>query len=87
MTVGVEMKGVEKIWNDDYWTEQKYTIVVDYGKPYDIKVESKSDLKSELKKLKKIYEEGDHPFFDILVYNKFGIDVTNQIFSEMGGEI
>lgn len=56
----------------------KYTIVVDYGKPYDIKVKNKNDLKKELKKLKKIYEEGDHPFFDIWVYDKDNKEITDE---------
>ena len=56
----------------------KYTIVVDYGKPYDIKVSNKGELKKELKELKRIYDEGDHYFFDIWVYDKSSKDITDE---------
>ena len=56
----------------------EYTIVVDYGKPYNIKVKDKKELKKEINKLKKIYEEGDHPFFDIWIYDKKDNDITNE---------
>lgn len=72
-------------WKDDIWgvnteadADVEYTIVADYGKPYDIKVKNKKELKNELKKLKKIYEEDDHPFFDIWVYDRNDNDITNE---------
>ena len=62
--------------------KSKYTIVVDYGKPYDIKVKTKKQLMIELKKLKNIHDEGDHPYFDIFVYDEYDNDITNEVFKK-----
>lgn len=62
--------------------KSKFTIVVDYGKPYDIKVKTKKQLMSELKKLKKIHDQGDHPYFDVFVYDEYDNDVTDEIFKK-----
>lgn len=62
--------------------KSKYTIVVDYGKPYDIKIKTKKQLMSELKKLKNIYDEGDHSFFDVFIYDEYDNDITDEIFKK-----
>jgi hypothetical protein len=59
----------------------KYTILVDYGKPYEIKVNNEYKLKKELIKLKKFYESNKNnlAFFDIIIYNEEGKDITDEI--------
>ena len=61
----------------------KYKIVVDYGKPYEIKVNSDSQLKKELLKLKRKAEREDHPYFDINIYDEKGKDVTDKMFDKL----
>lgn len=56
-----------------------YTIVVDYGKPYDIKVDTEEQLKKELKHLNEMYKSGEYPFFDIWIYDMKGKEVTSEI--------
>lgn len=62
-----------------------YTIVADYGKPYDIKVGSEEQLKKELEHLKEIYERGGHPHFDVWVYDENRKDVTSEVFKRCLG--
>jgi len=66
-------------WKTDYWgvKPKGYTIVVDAGKPYEIRVDSKRELKRELRKLEKEANK-DNPHFDIFIYNKYGVDVTDE---------
>lgn len=61
----------------------KYTIVVDYGIPYDIKVNSDTKLKKELKKLKNIAEKEEHPHFDLNIYDSKDRDVTDKMFRKL----
>jgi len=60
--------------------QTKYTIVADYGKPYDIKVSTEEQLKKELEHLKEIYESEVHPYFDIWIYDENNKDVTSEVF-------
>jgi len=69
-------------WRTNQRKKSKYTIVVDYGKPYDINVETKKQLMIELKKLKNIHDEGDHPYFDVFVFDEFDNDITDEIFKK-----
>ena len=62
--------------------QTKYTIVVDYGIPYDIKVDNEEQLKKELKQLKELYETGAYPHFDVWVYDENNNDVTSEIFKK-----
>lgn len=62
--------------------KSKYTIVVDYGKPYDINVKTKKQLMGELKKLKKTHDEGDYPYFDVFIYDEYDNDITDEIFKK-----
>ncbi len=61
-----------------------YTITVDDGKPYEIKVNSKAELMSKLKELKEQYRANpdEYPYFDVFVDNKDGKDVTDKVFKE-----
>jgi len=68
--------------DDSRYKKSKYTIVVDYGKPYDIKVKTKKQLTGELKKLKNIHDEGDHPYFDVFIYDEHDNDITDEIFKK-----
>jgi len=79
-------------WKDDVWgvntktgTDIEYTIVVDYGNPYEIKVKSKTELKKELKELQRIWEENDYSYGNISVYDKHKKDITNKCFKD--GEV
>ena len=60
----------------------KYTIVVDYGKPFEIKVNSEAELKRELIKLKKQATTEEYPFFDVNIYGVNNKDITNEVFKE-----
>jgi len=65
----------------------KFTIIVDYGKPYDIKVGSERELKTELLKLKRQFEAGgedEYPYFDVFVDDEHGKDVTDKMFKKLG---
>jgi hypothetical protein len=61
----------------------RYTVMVDYGKPYDVKVGSDTELKKELLKLKKIAQSEEYAQFDIWVYDKNEIDVTDKVFKKL----
>jgi len=80
-------------WDDcrpyDKNRQDEYTIIVDYGKPYDIKVGSEKELIRELQKLREQYEEepDDYPYFDIIVEDKSGKDVTNKVFKKYDEEL
>ena len=57
----------------------KYIIEVDLGKPYTIKVNSDSQLKKELLKLKRKAEKEDFAYFDVTVIDEKGNDVTDKM--------
>ncbi len=63
----------------------RYTVVVDYGKPYEFKVDSQKQLKRRLLKLKRQYEKESHkyPHFDIWVYDNKDRDITDKIFKKL----
>ena len=64
----------------------KYTVVVDYGKPFDIKVKDEGSLKKELVKLGKQYKANpdEYPYFDVWVYDEKDKDVTDKMFKKLG---
>ena len=79
-------------WKDDVWgvnrnagTDAEYTIVVDFGDPYEIKVNNKTELKKELKKTQRIWEENDYSYGNISVYDKHKKDITNKCIKD--GEV
>lgn len=49
---------------------KKYTLIVDYGKPYEMEFNNKRDLLKELKILKEFYElhKEEYDYFDVLIY-------------------
>lgn len=72
---------LEERYEGGIYKEQTiYTIVVDYGKPYDIKVSNEEQLKKELKHLKELYDSGEYPHFDVWIYDKNNKDVTSEVF-------
>ena len=61
----------------------EYTIYVDTGIPYELKVKGKAALFAELRKLRlKVFKE-NLPYCEIEVYKSSQIDVTDAIFKEM----
>ena len=61
---------------------EEYKIVVDGGKPYEIKVDSKEGLLRELVKLEEEAKK-DYPCFDVYVYRD-DVDITDEAFEEYG---
>ena len=64
----------------------KYKLIVDYGKPYEVKVGSDARLKRELVKLRRLYDSNpdDFPYFDIIIEDGKGDDVTDKMFKKLG---
>jgi len=58
----------------------KSKLIVDYGKPYEIEINSKKELRKELDKLKEISETEDFPYFDIVILDSNGNDITETEF-------
>lgn len=54
----------------------KYTLLVDYGKPYEEQINTDEELKKELAKLRKMALTEDYAYFDINVLNDKGEDIT-----------
>jgi hypothetical protein len=63
--------------------EEKYELVVDYGKPYSEFHKTKKSLKDALIKLKKYYDKNSDTlgYMDITIYEN-GKDVTDKMFKE-----
>jgi len=76
--MGIEFGGERK----QAMERTKYTIVADYGKPYDIKVDTEEQLRKELKQLKELYETGAYHYFDVWVYDEHNRDVTSEVFKK-----
>ena len=58
----------------------KYKLFVDYGKPFEVELNTDEELKAELIKYKVMALSGDYPYLDVLVYNELGEDITEQQF-------
>lgn len=54
----------------------KYTLLVDYGKPYEEQINTDKELKKELAKLRHMALTEDYAYFDINVLNDKGEDIT-----------
>lgn len=54
----------------------KYTILVDYGKPYSIEVDSEHELEKEIAHLKNEYDEEDYAYGDVEVLDEKGEDIS-----------
>lgn len=79
--MSAERKCLNLRGNDKMWT-----ITVDDGKPYDIKVKTKKSLKKHLIKLGKEAQHLDEEFetLDVFVYDEKDNDVTDRVFKELG---
>jgi hypothetical protein len=60
-------------------SQLKYTLVVDFGIPYEEKLDKKSLMK-ELKLLEK--KAKDSPYADVWIYDGRDKDVTDKVFKE-----
>lgn len=64
-------------------SSESYTIVTDFGKPDEVKVESVNDLKKQLLKFKVMAQSGKYPYSDVTVYNNKDKDVTDTVFKKL----
>ena len=58
---------------------EKYKILVDCGKPYEIEELTEQGLKKELDKLKAIAKKEESPYLDIFVYDDKGQDIIRMV--------
>ena len=70
---------IENIKTDN---KETYTLIVDYGKPYDYEVVGKENLKKELEEHKETALSEEYSYNDITILNSKGEDVTEQVISE-----
>ena len=68
--------------------EPSFLIVIDNGKPYEVKVKNENELKAELKKQYAESQKEDNAFYDVKVYNENDEDISeSQFITEIIGEI
>ena len=68
--------------------KEKYIILFDSGKPYEIKVYSDEQLIKELKDFWNINKDPDSGYYNAIVYDSSGEDISEtQFISEIIGDI
>ena len=60
----------------------KYRLLVNYGKPFEEKLNSKEELFNRLKELEKQNDKEDYPYFDVFIYDNKDKDFTEEMFKE-----
>ena len=66
----------------------KYKLIIDYGKPYEEEANTEEELKTELTKLNEISKKEEYAYFDVVVLNEKGEDITeSQFIQEMISKI